>query len=119
MNVVNFYPKTLDQIPAQDNPIIHGDECLLIIGANFLHGNSNDVVVFYVHDSNPKTDEDKADSIGVFWKLEVAEAFCQSFKPENFIITVATDACIHEVGCFAMETGCCALSHCPNFREHR
>ena len=31
MESVNFYPKTLSEIPEQDNPATYGDECLLIV----------------------------------------------------------------------------------------
>jgi len=69
MEVVNFYPQTLAEIPEQDSPITYGDECYLI----YKEG-ENDIRAT-VAQIKPTTIE-PVDELAYFNKEEDAVEYC-------------------------------------------
>ena len=83
MKIINFYPKTFAEIPAQDNPAFNTDQCLMLVKEVLPSHESARVVVLLIDPKDDPYSEETVTNLAVFWKEEIALAFCQSFTPEN------------------------------------
>ncbi len=73
MDTVNFYPKTFQEIPEQDNPAFDEHECLMIVAES--NTNSGHAVVLHIKPGPV----DSVNHIAKFWDYEKAEQYCDTF----------------------------------------
>lgn len=70
MEIVDFYPKKFQEIPAQDNPAFGDEECFILVS----EGESGHVVILHI-------DPDEIESvnrIAKFWNHKTAVCWCET-----------------------------------------
>lgn len=78
MDVVDFYPKTFQQIPEQDNPALNGDdqECIMIVASNLPTEKGHAIVLRIEFKGEP----DAVTSMAKFWRHDLAVEYCKFIR---------------------------------------
>lgn len=77
MEVVDFYPKTFQQIEKQDNPAFGDDECVMIVREPNRPGVTGKSKVLHI-----KPDPiDSVTEVALFWRQERAIEYAKDFTP--------------------------------------
>ncbi len=72
METVDFYPKTFQDIPDQDNPAFYGDECLMIVRSTHDFQKRHAIVLHIIPDPI-----ESVNHVAVFWDHDKAVEYCK------------------------------------------
>ncbi len=75
METVDFYPKTFQEIPEQDNPAFGDDECLMVVSES---DKCPHAVVLHIDPEGRKLG-DSVTHIAKFWRHNRAIEYCDAF----------------------------------------